>query len=104
MTRATRIPSAMRKKLILKAAMKVSQKTGYNKISRDKVAEVAKIASSLISAHFPKIEDLRTAVLQKAVLEENVIILAQAFALRDSRIAHTPPALKRKINQYLSSL
>lgn len=104
MTRAKRTPPEVRKQHILKEAIKLSIKIGYNKITRDGIAEHTKVTSSLIARYYPTMDDVRRAVIEEAIKNEIVEILAQGLALKDPLTLKINKRLKRKVLSRLSDI
>lgn len=104
MTRAHRTAPAVRKQLILEAAIKLSVKQGYNTLTRDRIAEEAEISSPLVSNYFPTMRDMTNAVIRAAIDRQIMAILAQLIILKDRRIKSLSEDTKRKVTQYISNL
>jgi AcrR family transcriptional regulator len=104
MTRATRTNPDVRKELILDAAVQLSTRIGYNRITRDAVAELAHVSSSLLHAYFPRMESVRRAVMEVAIKREIVEIIAQGLALNDARARKINKTLRQKVMTYISTL
>lgn len=88
---------AERKLQILHCAHTLAIEIGYSNITRDKVAEYANISSSLIANYFPKMNDLKQAVLQHAIENETITILLHVVCIKDDAIKSLPVSLKYKI-------
>lgn len=104
MARAPRTAPAVRKQIILEAAIKLSIKQGYNAITRDEIAKEANISSPLVSTYFPHMQDVENAVIKAAIEREIIAILAQLLILKDRRIKSLKADTKRKVTQYISNL
>lgn len=66
------------KQSILTAAIKLAIPKGYNKISRDEIAEEAGCAPSVVSYHFGTMKSLRRAILGEAKRLNVTEVLVQA--------------------------
>lgn len=102
--RASRISPSKRKTQILKAAVSLSKSLGYKSITRDAVAKKAGIASSLIAFYFPKMTDLKNAVLETAIEKSILEIIAQALSVNDETALKLSSTVKNKVASYLSKL
>lgn len=100
--RAERTEPQLRREQILDAAITLSLKIGYRSITRDAVAGEAGISSSLIAHYFPVMEDLKTKVMEYAIEDERLAILAQGLAINDPLTLAIPDELKNRVIQFLS--
>jgi len=65
---------------ILTAAMLLAEKDrGFSKLTRDGVAKRAGVAAGLVTYYFKSMPKLRSAVVRKAIEEQNLPILGQAI-------------------------
>ena len=103
--RAERTNPIVRREYILNAALHLAEELGYCGFTRDAVAYVADISSSLIAKedYFPRMEDLRNAVLGAAIARERLNIIAQGIIAKDPMCKNLSPDLKAKVMDYLSS-
>lgn len=104
MTRAKRTAPDKRRELILDAAIKLSVEIGYNKLTRDAIAERAKVSSALVSAYFSRMHTIKTAVMQAAIEREIVEIIAQGMTLNDPHALKIKNTTKQKVLSYLSQI
>lgn len=102
MRRAKRSDPEARKQQILNSAIILSKRIGYNRITRDSIAARIRIASSLVAAYFPLMNDLREALVQYAIETESLEIIAQAIVFDDPQAHSISPRLKRKVMAYIS--
>ncbi len=68
-----------RRQQILRKAVEVSCKIGYQKITRDNIATPLKISRSLISHYFNSIHELKQTVLKTAIDQNNSELIAQGL-------------------------
>lgn len=80
----------MSKEYILEVAFTMAQRDGFGTLTRDGVAAEAGVAMGSINHHWKVMSALRDAVMQRAVEEENLEIIAQGIALGD-KIANSAP-------------
>ena len=86
-----------RKNEILKAALIVSTKKGYNKITRADVAKQAgNCAESLISNYYGTMDNFRRKIMREAVIRECLKIIAQGLVVGDKYAAKASTELKQK--------
>ena len=104
MSRAKRTAPQERRELILEAAIKLSIEIGYNKITRDKIAEYAQVTSSLIAVHFPRMQSIKAAVMEAAVERDIVEIIAQGLTLHDPRALKINDATRNRVMSYISNI
>jgi AcrR family transcriptional regulator len=102
MARAKRIDPATRQIMILEAALTLSIKIGYENITRDAVAKRVKISSGLIAFYFPRMQDLRKAIINIAINQQILPILAQGLISGNSQVKKIHPQLKNRVLEYLS--
>lgn len=99
----TRMTPDKRSAEILEAAVKLAKRIGFRRLTRDGVAEAAKVSTGLVSTHFGGIEGLRDAVMRVAVRDEVLAIVADGIA-NGNRIARRAPAsLRQRALQSLAS-
>ena len=101
--RSERIEPTLRKEHILNAALQLATEVGYRGITRDAVAYVADISSALIAHYFPRMEDLKRAVLIAAIEREDLRIIAQGFVIKDPVALKISSTLKQKVLDQLAS-
>ena len=95
---------AERKAAILAAAVDMAKAEGYQWITRDAVAERAKVGAGSVNVAFGRMVELKRAVLTHAVQAEIVEIVAQGLADQHPIAKDAPPDLKRKALAHLAAL
>jgi AcrR family transcriptional regulator len=100
--RANRTCPKLRKLSILNAGIEVSRKTGYQKATRDAIAKRAGISSSLIAHFFPKMKDLRRAIIKYAITIDEYSIIAQGIVNGDKAALKISDDTYKKVLQHLS--
>lgn len=88
---------------ILAAALELAQKTGYQKLTREAVAQRLGIPSSLIPYHMGSMTEFRRKIMREAVRTECLSVIAQGIAARDSHAMKAAPELRAKALQSLAS-
>ncbi len=91
----TKLARPVRLQSILAAALDASERKGYNKVTRADIAKVAAMTPSLVAYYLGPMHALRQQVMQEAVRQERLAIVAQGIALRDP-VAMQAPALLRQ--------
>lgn len=104
MTRATRQHPEIRRESILDAAITLAKKRGYNRITRDAVAEEAGVSSPLIAAYFPRMSHLRVAIMDTSINRQIVEIIAQGLTINDPMALNINEGLRKKVMTYLSKI
>ena len=92
----------MSKDNILEVAYTMAQRDGFGTLTRDGVAAEAGVAMGSVNHHWLKMSALREAVMQRAVEEENLEIIAQGIAMGDSIAKSAPLEIRVKaVNEHL---
>lgn len=84
-----------RKASILDAAIRISHSFGYQRITRANVAGAAQCSEALVSSYFGTMLQLRKAVLRRAIIREDLTIIAQALAAKDPHVDKASEDLRR---------
>jgi len=79
---------------ILRAAVKLAKSRGFRSFSRDDVAQAAKTATGTVSYHYRGMTGLRRAVMQYAIDNEVLEIVAQGLAERHVMAVKAPEELR----------
>lgn len=92
----------LRKEHILKCALDLAIEIGYDKITREKIAEKAGVSMGLINKYFGTMLKFRRDIVRASIKQEILEIIAQAVINKDRHIAKAPDQLKTKaITTYL---
>ena len=92
------------KQKILDAAVEISRTKGYNRITRNEVAEQAGgIAGSSVHYHFKTMTKLRRDIMRAAVRNEVIEVVAQGLALRDPHALKAPLELRGQAVDFMLS-
>jgi len=84
-----------RRDQILAAALQVAEKTGYNSVTRDAIANAAQCAPGLVSNYFGTMIDLRRHIMRAAIRQQNLVIIAQGLAAKDPHARKASETLKK---------
>lgn len=90
----TRRP-ASRKTEILDAALTLARNIGYQAITRDALADVARCSPATISVYFGTMPRLRRAIMSAAVARDDMIVIAQGLAVGDVKARAATAEQKR---------
>lgn len=90
------------KPVILGAAVSLASKHGLHEFSRIDVSNESGYAESTVSFHFGTMSKLRTAIVQYAVENKILPILADARASRKSTGVVISEALRKKVAAYIA--
>ena len=93
MTTPLRMQPEDRQAAILAAAVQVATDKGYQSLTRDHVAEAAGVSPALVTRYYYHMDLLRAAVLDEAVRQSNVRLVAEGLAC--GQLA--PSAVPRKL-------
>ena len=86
----------LRRNQILNVALDLAKEIGYNKMTRDGIAERAGISMGLVTKYFKTMTQLRRAVIRAAIACEIPEIIAQGLANKDDHALKAPDKLKAK--------
>ena len=103
MTRARRTPPQDRRALLLAAAMSVSAREGYNRVTREAIAQAGAVSPALVSHTFGTIQALRRAIMGEAIRlaradgdADALAIIAQGLAVGDPRAKGLPDSIRQR--------
>jgi len=87
---------AARRKEIIKAAISLSKKIGYDKINRILLSKQMGVSEALISYYFWPFDKLKKEVMQEAIDQQILDIIAQGIINRDKTISNLEENVKQK--------
>jgi len=90
----TRLRPALRRELILEAAVTLAATGHYQKITRREIGDKAEVAPTLVTHYFGSMPRLRRAVMIHAVQNECLKVIAQGLASRDLHALQASPGLQ----------
>jgi Transcriptional regulator len=99
----TRANPGLRKDHILNVAVTMARVYGYSKLTRDKVAESAGVSVGLVTRYFGTMNQLKTAVMRRAIKQGMADIIAQGLANGDDHAKKAPAELKAEAVTILSN-
>ena len=95
----TRMEPAERRKLVLDAALDLAETGNYLTMTRNQVAEAAGISGSHIHHLFGSTGGMRAAVLNEAILQENLAVIGQGLISKE--VTYLPETLRKRALKYL---
>lgn len=95
----TKLEARERIAQILAAALELSPRIGYTRLTREHIAERAKVPPSLISYHLGTMPELRRHIMREAVRVECLPVIAQGLVLRDRHALKAPEELRARALQ-----
>jgi len=101
MTNKKRLQPEQRKEDILTAAVELAEKVGFQNITRDAIADHAGVSFGLVTRYFGTMTQLKGDVMRRAIKQENLPIVADGIACRDSRALKVPESLRRSAVSYM---
>jgi AcrR family transcriptional regulator len=85
---------------ILAAALKLAAKHGYQRITREAIAEAANVSPALVSHHMGTMDQMRRAIMREAVRIECLPVIAQGLVARDRHAGKAPDHLRQAALAY----
>lgn len=98
-----RLQREERIELIIKASIPMALDNGYRQLRRDAVAQAAGISSGLLNHFFGNIRTFQNAVLQYAIDNEIVAIVAQGISNADPTVKGVSEGLRSRAILSLTS-
>ena len=100
-----RVSKELRKDSILSSAILVAKEVGFDKVTRDQVAEQAGISTGLVHHHFSTMVQLKRALMRHAIKDGILEIIAQGLAVHDEQAKKAPRELQlRAVEQLAESI
>ena len=92
----SRVNPSLRRDQLLQASVEISRKTGYDKITRDGIAQYADVSVGLVTRYFGTMKQLKRDVMRFAVNNDIVEIVAQGLADGNRHAKKASPELKKQ--------
>jgi len=86
---------------ILKAAIRIAREHGFQKITRELIANKAGVSTGRVSQAFGTMIQLRRAIMRFAIKREELEIIAAGLGIQDKTAMKAPEHLKRKALELL---
>jgi len=90
-----------RRDAIMAVAVDLARVNGYNKITRDAIADQAGVSMGLVTRYFGTMNQLRRAIMRHAIDGGVVEIVAQGLAIGDEHAKKASPELKQQASNFL---
>lgn len=84
-----------RKAAILLAAMTEAGKHGYDRVTREAIAQRAECAPGLVSFYFGTMPQMKRAIMSEAIRTRNLRIVAQGLTTRHPKAMRAPLELRQ---------
>jgi AcrR family transcriptional regulator len=84
-----------RKEQILAAALDLSVKHGYTRVTREGVAVAAECSPALVSSYFGTMIAFRRDIMRAAIRRQVLPVIAQGLAAQDPHAKRAPDGLKQ---------
>ena len=101
MSKQTKLAVRDRVAQILQASLDVAKTVGFNRMTREDIAERAKVSPALITYHLGTMKSLRRDVMREAIRCECLPVIAQGIVLGDPHAVKAPREL---LSRALASL
>lgn len=87
-------PNDRRESLLL-AALALAEAEGYGKVNRSSVAERAGVSPGIVSHYFGDVRNLREAVMERAIIDRCMPVIADGLAVSDGTALAAPIHVRR---------
>ena len=87
-----------KKEKILRACLACAEKHGFNNMTRQQIAELAKVPESLVSYYLGSMENTRSVAMLEAIQKENLNVLSQGLAFSHPVANKAPLHLKVRVS------
>lgn len=81
---------------ILAKALELSERGGYQAITREQIAGALGIPASLVTYHMGTMPKLKRAIMREAVRAECLPVIAQGLAMKDTHAMKAPEELRSR--------
>lgn len=81
---------------ILEAAVELAREAGLRHLTRDKVAERARVSGALVNRYYGTFDELVGRVVRVSVEREILPVIAQALVDKHPNVAHASPSLQAR--------
>lgn len=85
---------------LLSAALKLAATKGYNRITRDEIAQAAGVSPALVSARLGTMDAMRRSVMRAAIRERVLAVVAQGIVARDKHALAADVELRRQAMEH----
>lgn len=83
-----------RKEEVMAAALRLAEQHGYQRITREQIAEAAGVRGPLLHYYFGTMTQFRRELMRRAVLLGNLKVIAQGLAVDDPQAVKADPMVR----------
>jgi AcrR family transcriptional regulator len=94
-------PVEDRKSQLLKTAIQLATEHGWRKVTRTQIANATGTVESLINYYFGSKQQLRDAIMEEAVAQSLVSVVAEGLVYNHPVARNAPKALRAKATAYI---
>lgn len=99
-----RLAADVRREQIVKTAVTIAERVGYMSVSRRMIGEELGVSGALIPKHVGTTEELEQAMIQCAIADESIPVIAQLLAMRHPYIkGGVAPEVMAKVVEYMNA-
>lgn len=95
MNNRKRLQPKERRKQLIASAVRLAERIGYDRITRNGVAEEAGVSTGLVTHYFRTMKQLQRATMREAVTVGNLSVVAQGLVAGDPQALKAPAELKQ---------
>ena len=96
-----RLNPKIRRQQILDAALKLAEKRGFDRLTRETIATAAGTSVGLVSHYFTSMASMRKAVMKEAVSRESLDVIAHGIAVNHIHTRKLSGELKRRVLEHV---
>ena len=98
-----RLDPQIRKAHILAVGVNVAKTAGYHNVTRGMIADAAEISAGLVNVYFDDMQILKDAIMEQAIIQKILEIIAVGLAIKDPIALAAPQKLKDQAAKYISN-
>ena len=98
-----RLDPQIRKAHILAVGVNVAKTEGYHNVTRGMIADAAEISAGLVNVYFDDMQVLKDAIMEQAIIQKVLEIIAVGLAIKDPIALAAPQKLKDQAAKYISN-
>jgi DNA-binding transcriptional regulator YbjK len=100
----SRVAPEFRRMALLESAVMVASRDGWQKMTRDAIAELSKVSPALVSYALGDMKNIKRIVIREAIKRGIVSIIAEGITYGDPEALTVPKKLRSKVNKYIAGL
>lgn len=99
-----RLAANIRRDQIIKAAVAIAERVGYMAVSRRMIGEELGVSGALVPVHVGTAAELEQAMIQYALAEGSIPVIAQLLAMRHPYVrGGVAPDVMAKVMEYMNA-